>query len=52
LERDPRAVLDDVIDGYVSAGFARQCYAVVIADGRLDEAATAALRADRRGSVR
>ncbi len=48
LARDPRAVLDDVLDGYVDAEFARDHYAVVIAEGRLDEAATATLRARRR----
>jgi N-methylhydantoinase B len=45
--REPLAVLDDVLDGYISEEFARRRYGVVIADGRLDTAATARLRADR-----
>jgi N-methylhydantoinase B len=44
LARDPRAAFDDVLDGYVSAEFARRHYVVVVVDGRLDEEATAALR--------
>ena len=43
--RDPAAVLDDVLDGYISEEFARRRYGVVIAGGRVDEAATALLRA-------
>lgn len=45
--RDAAAVLDDVLDGYISEEFARHRYGVVIADGRLDQAATAALRNGR-----
>jgi hypothetical protein len=45
-------VLDDVLDEYVSAEAARGEYGVVITgegiDLRVDEAATAALRAGRR----
>jgi N-methylhydantoinase B len=47
LERDPAAVLRDVIDGKVSVQRARDVYGVVIDLGRraVDEAATAARRA-------
>jgi len=45
--REPPAVLDDVLDRYISANFAWQRYSVVIVDRRLDEAATAQLRAGR-----
>ncbi|HXH83761.1 MAG TPA: hydantoinase B/oxoprolinase family protein [Candidatus Tectomicrobia bacterium] len=53
LERDPARVLDDVLDGYVSPEAARAEYGVVVvmgegAEGRVDEAATARLRAARR----
>ena len=52
LARDPARVLDDVLDEYVSAEAARGEYGVVITgegiDLRVDEAATAALRAGRR----
>jgi N-methylhydantoinase B len=44
--RDPAAVLDDVLDGYISEDFARQHYGVVIAGGQIDEAQTARLRSD------
>lgn len=51
LRRDPAAVLEDVIDGYVSVERAAKDYGVVVEvvdaevdDYRLDEAATAALR--------
>ena len=50
LERDPAQVLDDVLDGLISAETAERDYAVVIAPGsRLDAAATEAARAARRG---
>ncbi|HYE92473.1 MAG TPA: hydantoinase B/oxoprolinase family protein [Terriglobales bacterium] len=49
--RDPARVLDDVLDDYVSVEAARAQYGVVITvdgtDLRVDEAATAALRAGR-----
>ena len=45
LERDARAVLEDVLDGKVSVEAAREHYCVVVADDALDEAATQALRA-------
>ena len=50
LERDPAAVLDDVLDGYVSAEGALRDYGVVLTpDGRsLDLEATRAERAARR----
>ena len=44
--RDPAAVVHDVLEGYVSTEAARDNYGVAIdADGRIDVAATAALRA-------
>jgi N-methylhydantoinase B len=60
LDRDPGAVLEDVIDGYVSVGRARADYGVVVeevdpelSEYRLDLAATeserAGIRAARRG---
>jgi N-methylhydantoinase B len=45
LERDPEAVLTDVIDEKVSVEAARRDYGVVIEEDRLDRAETAALRA-------
>jgi N-methylhydantoinase B len=48
-ERDPRAVLEDVLDGFVSAAEAERSYGVVIADGALDLDKTVALRAARQG---
>lgn len=47
--RDPQRVLADVLDGYVSVDAARTDYGVVIADGKLDEGATARLR-EREGA--
>lgn len=44
LERDPKAVLDDVLDGLISIETARTDYAVVIAGHVVDEAATRKLR--------
>jgi N-methylhydantoinase B len=46
LERDPAAVLEDVLDEYVSVAAARRDYGVVIIedDMTVDEAATRALR--------
>jgi N-methylhydantoinase B len=43
-ERDPAAVLDDVLEGRVSPAAARDTYAVVVTNGVLEAAATAALR--------
>jgi N-methylhydantoinase B len=48
FERDPGAVLEDVLDDLVSVDAAREEYGVVIVDERIDEAATAALRGGRR----
>ena len=46
LTRDPEAVAEDVREGWISCARARQVYGVeVAADGCVDEAATAALRA-------
>ncbi|NRF94635.1 hydantoinase B/oxoprolinase family protein [Paenibacillus frigoriresistens] len=43
-ERDPEAVLSDVLDGYISAQSAERDYGVVIADRRIDWDATARSR--------
>jgi N-methylhydantoinase A/oxoprolinase/acetone carboxylase beta subunit/N-methylhydantoinase B/oxoprolinase/acetone carboxylase alpha subunit len=48
LEREPRAVLDDVLDGRVSRAAARNVYGVVLARRTVDEAATRARRAELR----
>jgi len=54
LERDPQAVLDDVLDEYVSVEGAERDYGVVLTGSleeltlAVDEAATTALRASRR----
>jgi N-methylhydantoinase B len=45
LERDPAAVLRDVVEGLLSVAAAERDYGVVIADGRLDADATARRRA-------
>ena len=44
FERAPAAVLEDVLDGKISAGFARAQFGVAVADGALDLTETAALR--------
>ena len=44
LERDPAAVLEDVLDGKVTVAAARERYGVVIADGGVDVEATRELR--------
>jgi N-methylhydantoinase B len=51
LERDPAAVLEDVLDEYVSVAGARRDYGVVIVEGEMtvDEAATRALRESMAG---
>ena len=51
LQRDPEAVLLDHRRGWVGIEHARDAYGVVIRDGAVDHAATAALRAERRGEV-
>jgi N-methylhydantoinase B len=50
LERDPAAVLDDLLEQKITAAHAREVYGVVIAGEppQVDQAATAALRAKRR----
>ena len=47
LQRDPAAVLEDVLDGKVSVAAARERYGVVVTDGAVDDAATRALREAR-----
>jgi N-methylhydantoinase B len=44
LERDPAAVLEDVLDGKVSLDAARERYCVAVVDGAVDAAETARLR--------
>jgi N-methylhydantoinase B len=44
-ERDPEAVLDDVLDGYITADQAFEQYGVRIANGAIDFSATRAARA-------
>jgi N-methylhydantoinase B len=50
LERDPRQVLEDVLDEYVSAHNARVQYGVVLTQNgdAIDDTATERLRADMR----
>jgi N-methylhydantoinase B len=49
--RDPHKVLDDVLDGYITAEQAHDDYGVAIStDGVLDITAPAALRASRNGA--
>jgi N-methylhydantoinase B len=50
LERDPAAVLKDVLNEFVSRRAAREDYGVVIAGDAVDEGATAALRAEMRAA--
>ena len=50
LARDPARVLDDVLDGYISADVARADYGVVIAGSEVDAAATDKLRAERQAA--
>ena len=45
FERDPAAVLEDVLDGKVSVPAAAERYGVAVVDGRVDHGATARLRA-------
>ena len=49
--REAERVLADVLDGRVSTEEARQHYGVAIDDGKVDRAATRALRAARRASA-
>ena len=50
FEREPEAVLEDVLDGKVSVAAARERYGVVIVAGALDTMSTAELRAARRAA--
>ena len=47
FERDPVAVLGDVLDGKVSATAARERYGVAVVGGEVDSTATAELRRSR-----
>ncbi len=51
LERDPRRVLDDVLDGLVSERNAREQYGVVLSGGAVDTGATEQLRREKRGGA-
>jgi N-methylhydantoinase B len=51
LQRPPTDVLADVVAGLLSPEHAREAYGVVVDSDRVDEGATAALRASRRGEV-
>jgi N-methylhydantoinase B/oxoprolinase/acetone carboxylase alpha subunit len=44
LERDPAAVLDDLLDGLTTPELVREAYGVVLADGVVDGEATVELR--------
>lgn len=52
LTREPGRVAEDVRQGYVTAQRAREAYGVVLRDGYVDAAATAALRRDLAGRRR
>jgi N-methylhydantoinase B len=51
FDRDPRKVLEDVLDEKVSPEAAREFYGVVVTGGELDETATRELRAGRYAIV-
>jgi N-methylhydantoinase B len=51
FERDPAAVLSDVRRGFVGLGAAARDYGVAIADGAIDRARTATLRARRANAA-
>lgn len=44
LERDPEKILEDVVNELITPEYARDVYGVIIADGRIDVAATKAAR--------
>ncbi len=46
LQRPVEAVLKDVLNGFVTAERAREDYGVIVAEGKVDAMATAALRAE------
>lgn len=48
LDRDPALVLDDLLEGRISAGAARDTYGVIVIDDEVDAAATERERATRR----
>jgi N-methylhydantoinase B/oxoprolinase/acetone carboxylase alpha subunit len=55
LDRPPADVREDVLDDFTTVELAREAYGVVFADERtleIDEAATAALRAELRAAAR
>jgi N-methylhydantoinase B len=52
LERDPAAVLDDVVNEMATADKVREWYGVVIKDNKVDQKATEKLRAEMRASRR
>ena len=47
LKRDPQAVLRDLYQGYYTIVEAEDLFGVVVANGQVDEEATARLRAGR-----
>ena len=47
FDRPPDAVLEDILGGFVSSEAAKSLYGVALADGAIDYAATAKLRAKR-----
>jgi N-methylhydantoinase B len=51
FEREPSAILQDVLDGFVSVESARRDYGVAVVDDAIDKEATARLRATRRGAA-
>ena len=55
LTRDPEAVLEDVVEGYVSVEQAKESYGVIVHNGHIDHAATLHQRGqqlDQRHTVR
>jgi len=50
LRRDPQAVWQDLMRGYYTIGEAEDLFGVAISDGKVDEAATAKLRAGKAAS--
>lgn len=48
LERDPEAVLEDLIEGYLTVEHARDAYGVAIVDDQVDQSATSRLRSAMR----
>lgn len=49
LKRDPAAVLRDLYRGYYTVGEAEDLFGVVVAEGKVDDDATANLRVERAG---